>query len=324
MIDYHRRILIDGVRVRAFDRAIRERVEPGDVVVDIGTGTGVLACLACRAGAGRVYAIERGDVIQVAREIATANGYSDRITFIQSEATSVDLPEKANVVIGELLGSAGLEENIVEIFAYFCRKWLEPGGRLIPETVEVFFAPWEEPDLHELLASWGREHHGLDFGPCRSLSFNQFYSIRTKPDGKLSEAMTLWDLSLADVDEPGPLSATAEFEIERGGVLHGFAAWFTAALSPGTRLSTSPYDPPTCWKQAFFPIEAPIEVQPGDRATLTVTATKSGDDMLWGWKGHLDRDAQPRTFFSAHMFLGLVPSLAAMLRRTTGTNSDPR
>jgi len=312
VIEYHRRILIDEVRVRAFDRAIREKVEPGDVVVDIGTGTGVLACLACRAGAGRVYAIEWGDVIQVAREIAAANGYSDRITFIQSEATSVDLPEKANVVIGELLGSAGLEENIVDIFAYFCRKWLQPGGRLIPEAVEVFFSPFEAPDLHETLGAWGREPHGRDFGPCRSLAFNRFHSFRTHPAGKLAEARTLWDLSLADAGEPVPLSATAEFAIERGGVLHGFAAWFTAALSPGTRLSTSPYNPPTCWKQAFFPIKAPLEVQPGDRATLTGTATSSGDDMLWGWKGHLDRDAQPRSFFSAHTFLGLVPSLAAL------------
>ena len=66
----------DRVRMDAYAAALREAIRPGATVVDIGTGTGVMACLACRFGAARVYAIEPADVIEVAAEIARANGFA--------------------------------------------------------------------------------------------------------------------------------------------------------------------------------------------------------------------------------------------------------
>jgi protein arginine N-methyltransferase 1 len=77
-------MIADHGRMDAFVRALGRAVKPGAVVVDIGTGTGIFALLACRFGARRVYAIEPSDAIQVAREIAAANGCADRIEFIQA------------------------------------------------------------------------------------------------------------------------------------------------------------------------------------------------------------------------------------------------
>lgn len=82
-------MIADRVRMDAFAQALRQATTPESVVVDIGTGTGILALLACRFGARRVYAIEPDDAIQVAREIAAANGYADRIDFIQAVSTKV-------------------------------------------------------------------------------------------------------------------------------------------------------------------------------------------------------------------------------------------
>src|SRR5438128_2452160 len=84
-----------GRCTRAYESAIRQVVRPGSVVVDIGTGSGILALMACRSGARKVFAIEPADVIQLAREIARANGYADRIEFIQSHSTAATLPERA-------------------------------------------------------------------------------------------------------------------------------------------------------------------------------------------------------------------------------------
>ena len=95
-------MISDKVRMSAFAHALREAVTPGAVVVDIGTGTGIFALLACRFGAGRVYAIEAADAIQVAREIAAANGCADRIEFIQAMSTQVTLPERADIVISDI------------------------------------------------------------------------------------------------------------------------------------------------------------------------------------------------------------------------------
>ena len=46
----------DRVRTDAYPRALEQTVEPGAIVLDIGTGSGIMAFMACKFGASRVYA----------------------------------------------------------------------------------------------------------------------------------------------------------------------------------------------------------------------------------------------------------------------------
>src|SRR5207247_1870624 len=98
-------MIADECRTAAFARAIEARVTEGAVVVDIGTGSGIMAMMACRAGARRVYALEPDDVIQVAREAAAANGFADRICFIQAASADVDVPEPVDGIVSDLRGA---------------------------------------------------------------------------------------------------------------------------------------------------------------------------------------------------------------------------
>ena len=77
-LDFHQSMIHDRRRVEAFRAAIEAAVQPGDVVLDIGTGTGLLACLAARAGARKVYAVEEGGIATVAAGVVADNGYDDR------------------------------------------------------------------------------------------------------------------------------------------------------------------------------------------------------------------------------------------------------
>src|SRR5262245_2389511 len=93
----------DEVRTGAYRDALRKVVRPGDVVLDIGTGSGVLALLACQAGAGRVYAVESSPILSVARELAEANGLGDRVVFVSGDARRLELPERVDVIVAELI-----------------------------------------------------------------------------------------------------------------------------------------------------------------------------------------------------------------------------
>src|SRR3712207_3655914 len=93
------RMIADNVRMDAYMNALRHVVNTDSVVLDIGTGTGIFAMLACQFGARRVYAIEPSDVIHVAREIAIANGYAERIVYIQDFLSQVTMPEQANIIV---------------------------------------------------------------------------------------------------------------------------------------------------------------------------------------------------------------------------------
>ena len=71
-------MLHDDRRTGDYLAALAEAVRPGDVVLDIGTGSGVLAIAAARAGARRVYAVEASDIAEVAERVFAANGVEDR------------------------------------------------------------------------------------------------------------------------------------------------------------------------------------------------------------------------------------------------------
>jgi predicted RNA methylase len=79
----HGWMIADKIRTGCYVRALEKLVRPGDVVVDIGTGMGIFAILACRLGARKVYAIESADIVSLAREAARDHGCDDRIVFIR-------------------------------------------------------------------------------------------------------------------------------------------------------------------------------------------------------------------------------------------------
>src|SRR5436853_7331941 len=109
----HRCYLADEARVSAFRQAIAQVVRPGDVVLDLGAGTGILGLMACRAGAKRVYAVDEGPIIGLAHEVAAANGFQDRITHVKGLSTRVELPERVDVVLADQIGRFGFESGIL-------------------------------------------------------------------------------------------------------------------------------------------------------------------------------------------------------------------
>src|SRR5437764_1275812 len=104
-------MIADAFRLPAYRRALEKAVNPGDIVADIGTGPGIVAMIACRLGAGHVYAIEPNDAIQVAREVASANGFEDRITFFQDLSTRITPPRRCQIMVSDLRGCVPFYER---------------------------------------------------------------------------------------------------------------------------------------------------------------------------------------------------------------------
>ena len=126
MINRYRGMASDTVRVGAFRRAIESVVRPGDVVVDVGCGLGTYAVFAARAGARKVYAIEREHIVITARQIARDNGCADRIEFICADALDVKLPERADVAIFEDFSATFVEPDTERLIRAVQRRMLKP------------------------------------------------------------------------------------------------------------------------------------------------------------------------------------------------------
>jgi protein arginine N-methyltransferase 1 len=133
-LDTHGAFIANRVRMNAFREALQRVVRPDAVVLDLGAGTGIFALLACQMGARRVYAIEPDDSIQVARDLAAANGCADRMEFFQALSTQVNLPERADVIVNDIYRPLPIFGLRLSAIIDARRRLLAPGGVLIPRT----------------------------------------------------------------------------------------------------------------------------------------------------------------------------------------------
>ena len=161
-IEYHRTLIADRVRVEAFHKALAAVLVKGkSVVVDIGTGTGLLAFLAAKLGAKKVYAYEMNEIGAVAERLKTLNKLRN-VELIPGRSTEIIDPPRGDIVVTETLGNFALEEFLVETMNDARARHLKPGGVLIPSLVEQFVAPVTGPRLHLELTAWDRIGYGLD------------------------------------------------------------------------------------------------------------------------------------------------------------------
>jgi SAM-dependent methyltransferase len=282
IVDEHRQYLGDRARVSAFRQAIDEVVKPGNVVLDLGSGTGILGLLACRAGAKRVYSIDAGGMIELARSICRANGLQDRVVFIKGLSTRVDLPEKVDVVLADQIGRFGFEAGLLEYFSDARERFLKPDGVMIPSRVDLCVAPVECPQMREQVDFWNNSPVGFNFRPARSIAVNTGYPVKFRPEHLLGNpvVLTSLDLSLAT---PVPLNLEASVVANRAGILHGIGGWFSALLSPGVTMSNSPLaSQPINRMNVFFPIDQAVTLEKGDRVRIAMHIVPA--ELMITWK----------------------------------------
>jgi hypothetical protein len=281
LLRFHRSMVTDAVRVDRFRQAIDSCVKAGDVVIDLGSGTGVLAILAARAGARIVYAVEGSEIVEIARMICRENGVEDRVIFLDNLSPRVKLPELADVLITETIGNFGLDEGILGWVRDARRRFLKPEAVIVPGAIELFAVPMEMPEAYARDVDWEYEQFGIDFRPMRSFAVNNLYRDRIKPEGYLAEPRSLGEIELGDVASTA-FAGDAVFEVARAGELHGLGGWFSSRLCDGVTVSNRPENPPGSWAHAFMPFEAPVSVAPGDRLKVRISCANNGS--VWQWR----------------------------------------
>ena len=196
-------MIADRIRIEAYSQALRKAVRPGAVVMDIGTGPGMIAVLACQLGASRVYAIEPSEVIQVAREIALANQCADKILFFEALSTNVTLPVRVDVIIADLRGILPLFQTHIPSIADARRRFLAPGGTLIGLKDRIWAAVVEAPEAYgRIVDSWDHNTLGQDLAVARRKVLNEFRKVRVTP-GQLMTEPKLWaTLDYTTIENP--------------------------------------------------------------------------------------------------------------------------
>jgi len=276
------RMIVDEVRMTAYVAALRAAVKPGAVVIDLGAGTGIFSLYACRFGAKKVYAIETNEAIDVARQVAAANGFADRIEFIQALSTEVDLPERADVIVSDLRGALPLFGQHLESLFDARTRLLAPGGVLIPVEDNLMAGLVELDDLREkVLTPWDSPMDGFDLsaGLPAVTSAVHYDKIPVTRAQLLAEPEAWATITYGAAPAPvvaGRISTRAT----RSGNAHAVALWFDATLAPGVGFTNAPGSTAIYGRSLFaFPHAVPVEA--GDLVSLDLVARKTADDYLW-------------------------------------------
>jgi amino acid adenylation domain-containing protein len=262
-------------------RAAIERLVPGRTVVEIGTGRdAILARFCAAAGASRVYAVELlEEPWRQALERVRSLGLADRITVLRGDTRRLELPERVDVCVSEIVGPIGGCEGSAVVLNDAWR-FLAPRGVMIPRRSVTRIAAAMLPDellrepafgavpAHYVEAIWQQVGHPFDLR----------LSVRNFPPGNLLSTHEVFE----ELDHSGPVAPEFDREITievlRDGRLDGFLLWLNLETIPGVVLDILQRE--FCWLPVFFPVFDPgIEVSAGDTVVATCSARLCEDHL---------------------------------------------
>lgn len=233
----HEKLLADDDRNRAFYSALEKHVTADSVVLDIGSGTGIWAILAAKLGAKRVVAVERDPLlIGLIRALAKENGVADKIEAIASESRQVRLSREFDIVVSEMIGHLGFEEEIISILTDARDRLLKPGGVLIPKTVTLATAGAHLKTRHDRVPAGVTVNYDL----FESLNINIPVGLEDRSLLRLiTEPRELVSTDLTSVKlMPDLTDLTASWNLIDTSELNCFVVWVESTLTEGVELTS--------------------------------------------------------------------------------------
>lgn len=280
---WHFSIVRDAVRNKAYDAALRRAVFPGCTVLEIGTGTGLLAMMAARAGAARVVTCEADSAVAAAaRENIAINGFADRVTVVNKHSTMVELADvggPADVLVSEIVSNDMLSEGTLLAHEDAVPRLLKPGGAVIPVRGQIRIALVDDGGAAQ-----------ADLGLIDSFDLSAFNKLRQPyrniPIGNASIALrsAATDLFTFDfANGPWRGERRATIVASQGGRVSGVLQWIALDLDDRERYENSPRPGATsCWGAIFWPFAVPVMSAPGE--SFAIGACHEGNRVRI-WRG---------------------------------------
>jgi len=305
---FHDLMLNDRLRMTAYRQAIHEAVKPGDLVLDLGTGTGILSQWALEAGAKRVYGIDlSAPILEQAVARMHRAGYADRFEPINKLSYDVELPQRVDVLISEIIGNMADNEDFQPILQDAIQRFLKPNGHALPLSTSSYLVPVAAQQAHRNLcnsniASLSPHYEIAELYRQKGIRspFNLYYDCILPRRLYLSRPQLVRAYKGA-WDQPATYSTSLTFDIGRHDRLTGFKAYFIAELTKSTALDISGDDikqgeTSDSWKHAYLPIEQPIDVLQGDQLTLSFSRQYPREGaafrQIYRWQGQVERQGE--------------------------------
>jgi protein arginine N-methyltransferase 1 len=294
------------VPLNGYQIALKQVINEGDIVLNLGTGTGLLSLWALNAGAKEVYGIESDPVmLSLAIDRISSKGFKNSFIPINNSSFDVTLPKKVDVIIFENIGNLGDNEDFQIVLQDVFQRMVKKDGRSIPKRVETYLVPVCAEETHKNIKKRQISSINKDFSidnllKAKGISsvFNLYYDVMLPKHSYISQPKLIKAYS-GRWDQSSIYSNEIEFRAEKDAILTGFSGYFVAQLSDNVCIDISEeninlrtlHD---YWKQAFFPVERPIYTKRGDLIRINYTRSipdyRSSFEQIYRWRGCVVRD----------------------------------
>ncbi|XP_052189312.1 probable histone-arginine methyltransferase 1.3 [Diospyros lotus] len=280
---HQQNMLQDYVRTGTYYAAVIENRADfvGRVVVDVGAGSGILSLFAAQAGAKHVYAVEASEMAEYARKLIAGNpSLGQRITVVKGKIEDVELPEKADILISEPMGTLLVNERMLETYVIARDRFLQPNGKMFPTIGRIHMAPFCDEYLYIEIANkalfWQQQnYYGVDLTPLHGTAFQGYFSQPVvdafDPRVLVAPAIShMLNFNSIKEEELYEIDVPLKFIASVGARIHGLACWFDVLFNGSTVqrwLSTAPGAPTTHWYQLRCVLSQPLYVMPGQEIT---------------------------------------------------------
>ncbi len=238
--------LIDTERTVAFAKAIQNVVKQGDVVVDLGTGSGILAMIAAKAGARKVYAVERDENnIRTLESTFISNNLAEVIEVIHGDATETSLPEDIDLIIAEMIATALIEELQIPAMNN-ALSYAKRSTKVLLETYTTFAD----------LVFHNSKYHGFQFNIFRY----EYPDDTTLASEVYSEKILITHADFTRPIDDTTVDKEVEVDIQKPGIINAIRLSGLTTFCDGSTLQeSSAYSYPL-----LLPIR-PTDVTPGEK-----------------------------------------------------------
>ncbi|KAI8639627.1 S-adenosyl-L-methionine-dependent methyltransferase [Parasitella parasitica] len=278
------------------------------LVMDVGSGSGILSYFAVQAGAQKVYAVEASGMAKKMEKLVKAadegkNAFlRDKIKVVNAKIEEPNLPvPKVDTIISEPIG--------LESYVYARDHYLKPGGALFPSKGNIYLAPFTDATLwSETMGKarfWEQQSfYGIDLTPLYKDARDEMFGMPVVGHFDPRSLITTpsifdtygVDFSTVTVEELQDITIPFSWTAQYTGLMHGVAGWFDLVFAPPpydkpnsedlgstVEMSTGPSADRTHWQQVRFLFKEPLAV--------------NADQKIRGWMRCIVNDMRSYTIY---------------------------
>ncbi|XP_062913627.1 protein arginine N-methyltransferase 1-like isoform X2 [Mobula hypostoma] len=266
----HEEMLKDEIRTLTYRNSIyhNKHVFKDKTVLDVGSGTGILAMFAAKAGAKKVFGIECSSISDYSEKIIKAN-HLDNMEEVQLPVDKVD------IIISEWMGYSLFYESMLNTVIFARDKWLKPGGLMFPDRATLYIVAIEDRQFKDFKIHWWEDVYGFDMTCIRNVAIKEPLVDIVDPKQVVTNACLIKEVDIYNVKtEDLSFSSTFRLQVQRNEYVHALVTYFNIEFTKchkKTGFSTAPDAPYTHWKQTVFYLEDYLTVKLGEEICGTIT-----------------------------------------------------